>query len=71
MREWRHHGVGAGILDALVKAANQRKTRRIELHAQVQAAAFYQRYGFSETGGIFDEAGIPHITMARVLAPVN
>jgi predicted GNAT family N-acyltransferase len=71
MREWRHRGVGAGILEALLHAASQRKTRRIELHAQVQATAFYARYGFREEGDIFDEAGIPHLTMVRLLDPLK
>jgi predicted GNAT family N-acyltransferase len=71
MREWRHRGIGAGILEALIHAARQRKTFRIELHAQVQATAFYGRYGFREAGNIFDEAGIPHVTMAKVLDPVK
>lgn len=68
---WRGRGVGTGILGALVDAARQRNTRRIELHAQVHAAAFYRRCGFCEEGGIFDEAGIPHIAMFRMLNPLN
>ena len=35
------------------------------LYAQVSAAPFYVRAGFSERGEVFDEAGIPHIEMVR------
>lgn len=68
---WRGRGIGAGILGALITAARQRNTHRIELHAQVHATAFYRRFGFREESGIFDEAGIPHIAMIRMLDPLS
>jgi len=37
------------------------------LHAQLSAAPFYARAGFSQRGPIFDEAGIPHVEMVRPL----
>lgn len=35
------------------------------LHAQTYAAQLYAKAGFQPVGEIFDEAGIPHITMVR------
>ena len=35
------------------------------LHAQFHARQLYANAGFSLVGGIFDEAGIDHITMVR------
>jgi predicted GNAT family N-acyltransferase len=66
--KWRGRGIGAGILNALTEAAALRGTHRIELHAQVHAAAFYKRFGFREHDGIFDEAGIAHVAMTREIS---
>ena len=37
------------------------------LHAQLSAAGFYRRAGFSERGPKFDEAGITHVEMVKAL----
>jgi predicted GNAT family N-acyltransferase len=41
--------------------------RRAILHAQLSAEGFYIREGFTPVGGVFDEAGIPHRKMEKVL----
>jgi predicted GNAT family N-acyltransferase len=64
LRAWRRRGVGAGLLAALLRRAHDRGIVRITLHAQTHAAGFYRRFGFSEQGGEFLEAGIPHVGMA-------
>jgi YbgC/YbaW family acyl-CoA thioester hydrolase len=59
--------IGRSVLDALLKAARDRGDREVLLHAQLSAAPFYARAGFSERGPVFEEAGIPHVEMVRVL----
>ncbi len=59
--------IGRAVLDALMKAARSRGDREVVLHAQLSAAPFYARAGFSERGTVFEEAGIPHIEMVRGL----
>jgi YbgC/YbaW family acyl-CoA thioester hydrolase len=59
--------IGRHVLDALMKAARERGDREVLLHAQLSAAPFYARAGFSQRGPIFDEAGIPHVEMVRPL----
>ena len=49
------------------KAARARGDREVVLHAQLSAAPFYARAGFSERGEVFEEAGIPHVEMVRSL----
>lgn len=63
----RGKGIGARMLETLVATARQRGDRQVMLNAQTQAEPFYQRYGFLREGGVFMEAGIPHIHMRRVL----
>ncbi len=69
LKNWRGNGVGAALLAAMLERARGRSISRPVLHAQVQAAGFYRRFGFSERGGEFVEAGIPHVEMALDLFP--
>ena len=41
------------------------------MEAQRQAAGFYARLGWRETGPDFDEAGIPHVKMEKELTSVS
>ena len=65
VKEWRNQGVGAAMFECLLQLARQAGMHRVELHAQTQAAGFYTRYGFNSVGEVFQEAGLPHITMRR------
>ncbi|MDQ6680981.1 MAG: YbgC/FadM family acyl-CoA thioesterase [Pseudomonadota bacterium] len=57
--------VGRAVLDALLQVARQRGDREAILHAQMSAAPFYARAGFTARGAVFEEAGIPHVEMVR------
>jgi YbgC/YbaW family acyl-CoA thioester hydrolase len=69
-RVLRGSGVGKQVMDALMDAARRRGDKRIVLHAQRTAESFYRGLGFAVCGDEFEEAGIPHIDMARDLAPL-
>jgi predicted GNAT family N-acyltransferase len=69
IKEWRAKGVGAALLAAMLVRARVRAMPRALLHAQIQAAGFYRKFGFSERGGEFLEAGIPHVEMTLDLSP--
>ncbi len=66
-RVLRGGGLGRDILQALMRAAARRGDREVLLHAQRSAEGFYAQQGFVARGQPFDEAGIPHIEMARAL----
>jgi len=67
-RVLRGSGVGRDVLQALLAAAAARGDHEAVLHAQRSAAGFYLGMGFEARGAEFEEAGIPHIEMARALA---
>jgi len=69
LKEWRGKRVGAALLAAMLDRARERSMPRALLHAQIQAAGFYRKFGFSERGGEFLEAGIPHVEMTLDLFP--
>ncbi len=65
--EHRNRGIGDAILVTLIGLAEERSLDQVHLHAQTQAQPFYARHGFRPEGDVFDEAGIPHRLMRRVL----
>ncbi len=67
LADWRGHGVGQALLLALVEAARTRGWQEVTLHAQLPARVFYARQGFLPHGEVFEEAGIAHQHMRRVL----
>jgi predicted GNAT family N-acyltransferase len=64
----RRTGIGARLMDRAAAIASERGFAEIILHAQVAVAGFYRRLGYVEEGGLFDEAGIPHIAMRKKIA---
>jgi len=63
----RRGGLGGMILEALVAEAAARGHPEVELSAQVYVRAFYERHGFVAFGPVYDDAGIAHQSMRRVL----
>jgi YbgC/YbaW family acyl-CoA thioester hydrolase len=59
--------IGRAVLEALLQHARERGDREALLHAQLGAAPFYARAGFTARGPVFDDAGIPHVEMVRAL----
>ena len=63
----RGTGVGALVLEALMKKAAELGYPELVLNAQTHAAPFYARAGFAQVGDEFEEAGIPHVEMRKRL----
>jgi YbgC/YbaW family acyl-CoA thioester hydrolase len=63
----RGSALGRRVLDALIDAARARGDQQVVLHAQCSAEGFYKRAGFAPHGAVFEEAGIAHIEMVRLL----
>lgn len=68
LRGWRGRGVGTALLGAVLRAAQARGYRTLRLSAQTHAAAFYARAGFVVRGAEYEEAGIPHVAMEKILS---
>ncbi|WP_029433681.1 GNAT family N-acetyltransferase [Blastococcus sp. URHD0036] len=63
----RGGGHGAAVLAVLHAEAARRGLPEVEIHAQVGARGFWERAGYTAVGEEFEEAGIRHVTMRRVL----
>lgn len=66
-RALRGSGVGRQVAQALQQAAAARGDRHIVLSAQRSAEGFYQQLGYEPYGEPYEDVGIPHIGMRRVL----
>jgi predicted GNAT family N-acyltransferase len=62
LEEARHNGVASALVQTLVNELSP-KGRVCYLHAQLEAAPLYARFGFKPKGENFWEAGIEHVKM--------
>ena len=67
VKDWRRRGVGAQLLEALIEEAGRRGHKEVVLSAQLQALEFYRVHGFVAEGKVYEEAGILHQQMRKVL----
>ena len=68
LNAWRGRGIGSAILRSLIEAARRRGDRKLALSAQVHALEFYRAHGFLAEGEVYQEAGIAHQAMVKLLA---
>ena len=64
---WRSRGVGSALLRHMIATATQAGLAAAVVNAQVQALAFYRRFGFVAEGEPFDDASIEHMAMRLAL----
>ncbi|WP_380055252.1 GNAT family N-acetyltransferase [Falsihalocynthiibacter sp. SS001] len=68
LQSHRGTGLGAELIEASIAYFRSRKNlKRAYLSAQVYAIPFYEKAGFAAYGAPYDDAGIPHRDMERVL----
>jgi predicted GNAT family N-acyltransferase len=65
LKDWRGLNVGDALLNAVIAEAEHRALSPQKLSAQVQATAFYERFGFTVVSAEFLEAGLAHVDMLR------
>ncbi len=64
----RGKGLGKALLRAIEPSLRERLgCRCIVVHAQLQAAGFYEKLGFCAISDTYSEEGVPHISMEKCL----
>ncbi|MDA9430967.1 hypothetical protein XH88_04020 [Bradyrhizobium sp. CCBAU 51627] len=63
----RKQGVGRELMERAAAIAFRDGADEIVLGAQLTARGFYQRLGYVEEGAPFDDAGILHVMMRKML----
>lgn len=66
-KPFRGRQIGRALMDRALADAREAGTQAGILHAQSAASAFYLKLGFTQEGGTFEEAGIPHVRMTKRL----
>ncbi len=64
---WRRRGVGSAVLEALERMAKLRGIAELFVHAQLDAEPFYRARGYATDGGSFQEHGVAHVRMRKLL----
>lgn len=64
----RGRGAGTALLAEAEREARASGARRIGMHAQTDALGLYRRAGYTMYGEPFDEEGIEHVGMEKMLA---
>ena len=67
LKDYRGFGIGKLIMKELIKWAQDITLKKVWLSSQWHAHSFYLDLGFVCVGDIYNEAGIDHIKMYRVL----
>lgn len=65
LKSHRRRGVGTAIMKALEDHAARQGIKKTWFHAQVAAVPFYESLGYQVAGEVFEEAGIPHVSMEK------
>jgi len=63
----RECGVGTAVMERVESWAVDCDLDRLTLHAQTRVAEFYAALGYERSSGVFEEAGIDHVAMAKSL----
>lgn len=68
LMDFRGRDFGKNLMQELESfALKNYPNKKPWMHAQLSAATFYEAMGWVRAGEIFDEAGIPHVSMTKLL----
>ncbi|MCA0990022.1 GNAT family N-acetyltransferase [Pseudalkalibacillus hwajinpoensis] len=67
LRDYRGTGLGFLLMNGIENHAKQLNLKGTKLNAQISAVGFYEKLGYRIVSEEFMDAGIPHVTMTKVL----
>ncbi|MEQ8358434.1 MAG: GNAT family N-acetyltransferase [Cytophagales bacterium] len=69
LKEFRNKKIGSALVESVLKDIEEiiKKPAKLLLHSQLDAIPLYLKFGFEIEGEIFEECGILHKTMTRML----
>ena len=67
LKEFRKKGIASFMMKKAVKEIDANKIKTIHIGAQVQAVAFYEKFGFKISGDLYLDANIEHYPMVLML----
>lgn len=67
LKDYRRRGVGSLLMRGLEQAAKSKGLGRLWFHSQISAVPFYESLGYQTFGAEYLEAGIPHLSMEKLI----
>ena len=67
LKEFRKRGIGKQLIKYALYVLKSERIKIARLSSQKPVKNFYKQFGFSEFGDVFDDAGIRHIMMEKIL----
>lgn len=67
LADYRNQGWGTRLMQAVETHAHQCGLSMLRLHAQTRVESFYHDQGYETISDVFEEAGIPHVSMEKRL----
>ncbi len=67
LQEARGQGIGQAMMQFILDWLEQKEVIAVVMNAQVPVREFYEKFGFTAEGAVFEEAGIDHIRMKKLL----
>lgn len=67
LEQFRGRGVGYKLMQFILKYLTDSRIETVYVNAQLPVQEFYEKLGFAPEGSVFEDAGIPHITMKKLL----
>ncbi|MGG3799496.1 GNAT family N-acetyltransferase [Metabacillus fastidiosus] len=67
LKDYRNKGAGSLLMEYLENIASQKGLNKLKLNAQTKAVPFYERSGYKTVSELFMDAGIPHVTMTKII----
>ncbi len=66
-KEYRHSGTGKKIMEVMEQYAREKGTKKIVLHAPLEAVPFYEKIGYQKEGAPFVEGIREHLKLFKLL----
>jgi len=67
LKEYRAYGYGKRIMEDIERVLKEKGAKKYVLNAQIQVQGFYEKLGYTVVSDVFEEAGIPHVKMEKVV----
>jgi len=67
LKEYRAYGYGKHIMEDIERMLKDKGAKKYVLNAQIQVQGFYEKLGYTVVSDVFEEAGIPHVKMEKVV----
>ena len=65
--KFQSEGVGKKMVEVFEQLSKSKGLNSIVLHARETAVSFYKKLGYTTEGDQFEEVGIPHWKMSKLL----